>query len=70
MRTLLLSLLLLLGALPAHAGNAPSWLEDQLYGGGKMNAVVAVVSLILLGIGVWLWLQDRRLTRMEEKMKE
>lgn len=70
MRTLLLSLLLLLGALPVHAGNAPSWLEDQLYGGAKMNAVVAVVSLILLGIGIWLWAQDRRLTRMEEKMKD
>lgn len=48
------------------SGNAaPSWLESTLYGGGKINAVVAVVAVIILGIGVWMWRMDRRLTKME-----
>jgi len=61
---------LLLSTLPACAAlaQAPSWLEDNLYGGGKMNAVAAVVGVILLGIGLWLWAQDRRLKRMEERI--
>lgn len=63
--------LLLLALIPAFAqAQAPSWLEDNLYGGGKMNAVVAVVTLIIAGIGLWLWAQDRRLKRLEEKMNK
>lgn len=69
MRTALTLALLLLNILPA-AAQAPTWLEDQLYGGGKLNAVIAVVSIILLGIGIWLWAQDRRLKRMEKAIEK
>lgn len=71
MRTANALLLLLLVTMPLRsAAQAPSWLEDQLYAGGKMNAVAAVVGLIVLGLGIWLWAQDRRLKRLEEKLKD
>lgn len=68
MRTFIAFLLFLLSSPALLAQAPPYWLEDQLYGGGKLNAVVAVVAIILVGIGVWLWVQDRRLKRMEEKL--
>lgn len=70
MRTFIASLLFLLTSPALLAQAAPHWLEDQLYGGGKLNAVVVVVAIILLGIGLWLWAQDRRLKRMEEKLRK
>ncbi|MEO8591139.1 MAG: CcmD family protein [Flavobacteriales bacterium] len=70
MRTLaFLSLLLL--AMSAHAQNAaPSWLENTLYGNGKLNTVLIVVSVIIVGIGFWMFTMDRRIKRMEERMKK
>lgn len=63
-------LALLLNTLLANAQNAaPSWLEESLYGNGKINTVVIVVSIILLGIGLWMFRMDRKLSRMEKKMK-
>ena len=48
---------------------APSWLEDSLYRGGKINAVVAVVAVIILGIGLWMFTMDRKLRRLEKMHK-
>lgn len=70
MRPLLFLTLFLCGMEKASAQAAPNWLEDALYGGGKLNVVVAVVAIIILGIGAWLWSQDRRLTRMEKELKK
>jgi len=70
MRTLALLPLLLL-AMSAHAQNAaPNWLESTLYGSGKMNTVVIVVAVIILGIGAWMFAMDRRIKRMEERIKK
>ena len=61
----------LLFSLAARAqGAAPNWLEATLYGNGKINVVLIVVAVIILGIGVWLFRLDRKLTRMEERMKK
>lgn len=69
MRTIT-SLALLLFTLHANAQNAaPSWLEESLYGNGKINTVVIVVSIIFLGIGLWMFSMDRKLSRMEKKLK-
>jgi len=55
-------------SITASAQNAaPSWLESTLYGSGKINAVVAVVALIISGIGIWMWRMDRRITNLERK---
>lgn len=54
----------------ASAQNAaPNWLESTLYGGGKINAVVAVVAVIILGIGVWMWRMDKRIMNIEKTKK-
>ena len=67
MRTLL-SFFLLLSTIVANAQNAaPSWLESTLYGSGKINVVVGVVAIIILGIGIWLWRMDRRISKLERK---
>ncbi len=49
---------------------APGWLEEQLYHSGKINTVVAVVAVILLGIGLWLFRMDRRIKDMEGRIKK
>ena len=62
------SLALLLLSIRASAQSAtPSWLESTLYGSGKINTVVAVVAVIILGIGIWMWRMDRRITNLEQK---
>jgi len=67
MRTFL-SFLLFITSFAARAESAaPSWLESTLYDNGKINVVVAVVAVIILGIGIWLWRMDRRITKLERK---
>lgn len=70
MRIRLTCILFFIGLGRAMAQAAPNWLEESLYGNGKINTVVAVVSIIILGIGVWLWMQDRRLSRMEKTIEK
>jgi uncharacterized protein HemX len=50
-------------------GTSPAWLEESLHGNGKINTVIAVVAIILLGIGIWLFVQDRKLTRLEDAIR-
>ena len=70
MRTLTFISLLLL-SVGAHAQSAaPSWLEDTLYGNGKLNTVLIVVSVIILGIGFWMFSMDRRLKKLEARTKK
>lgn len=45
--------------------SAPAWLEETLYSSGKINAVLAVVSVIMVGLVFWLVRMDRRLARLE-----
>lgn len=49
---------------------APNWLVDTLYGSGKINTVVAVVAVILIGLGAWLFFLDRRITKLERIASE
>lgn len=73
MRTGFARISLLLASLPAwtaaHAQDEPKWLVDTMYGSGKINTVIIVVSVILLGIGFWLYRLDRRIARMENRSK-
>ncbi len=48
-------------------GNAPSWLLETLNGSGKMNTVIIVVGIILVGLFAWLFALDRRIKKLEEK---
>jgi len=47
------------------AQGEPNWLVDTLYGSGKINTVIAVVTVIIAGLFLWLFLQDRRIARLE-----
>lgn len=70
MRTFALTVLFFT-TLIAHAqSGAPSWLEESLYGNGKINAVIAVVAIIIIGLGIWMFRMDGKLTRMERMIKK
>ncbi|MBK9177026.1 MAG: CcmD family protein [Flavobacteriales bacterium] len=66
---LFLLLVVLTAPSAAFAQGEPDWLVDTLYGSGKINTVVAVVSVILLGLALWLFRLDRRIARIEQRTK-
>ena len=43
------------------------WLVNTMYQSGKINAVVAVVAVVLSGLAVWLFTMDRRLRKLEQE---
>lgn len=64
------ALLVLAATLPARTfaeTSAPNWLVDTMYGSGKINTVVAVVSVVLIGLGAWMFALDRRLGKLERQ---
>ena len=65
---------LLIGSLSA-AGTfaqqpAPDWLEETMYHSGKINTVIAVVAVPLIGLAAWLFSMDRRIKWMEQDLKK
>jgi len=68
-----LSIIILLLALPSGSfaqETAPAWLEETMFASGKMNTVVAVVTVVLLGLCAWMFAMDMKLRRMEKRMKK
>ena len=63
-------LLMLLGVSPAFAQN-PAEIEmaDQLRADGKIYVVVAVLSVILIGLFVFLFMLDRKIGSLEKQVK-
>lgn len=49
--------------------NAASF-EESMHESGKMNVVIGVISIIFIGIIVYLILLDRKLKRMEKELKD
>lgn len=41
-----------------------------MYHSGKINTVIAVVSVLLVGLAVWLFSMDRRIRTMEQDLKK
>jgi type IV secretory pathway VirB2 component (pilin) len=71
MRAFASTALMMLTALNGMARDAaPSWLEHSLHGSGKINTVVAVVAIIILGLGLWMWRMDQRIKAMEERQRK
>ncbi len=52
------------------ASGAPGWLQERMYASGKINTVVMVVAVVLIGIAIWMLLLDRRLAKLEKRYKE
>ena len=66
----LLAILWLALGIPAFAQN-PAEIEtaDQLRADGKIYVVVAVVAIILIGLFIFLFLLDRKMSRLEKELK-
>ncbi len=67
----LIALCLLLLSLSTRAQHAaPDWLESNLHANGKMNVVIAVIAVIIVGIGAWMWRMDRKIGKLEQQQKK
>ena len=42
-------------------------LEESMYASGKINVVLAVVGVVLLGLFVYMFIMERRLRKLEKK---
>ncbi len=67
MRTLLFISATLLALCSSAQDGTP--VGDALAANGKLNVVATVVAVIILGLGLWMWRMDRKLGRMEKKIK-
>ena len=66
----LLAIFWLVLGIPAFAQN-PAEIEmaDQLRADGKIYVVVAVLTVMLIGIFIFLFLLDRKMNRLERELK-
>ncbi len=70
MKKLLSSLFLFLLVMVAYAQDAPKVeMADALRSSGKIYVVVAVISVIFLGIATYLIYMDRRISKLEKEQK-
>lgn len=70
MRMLKIMSLLLFFLLPAVSHANHDWLQETMYASGKINVVLAVVTVILAGIFAYLVLLDRRIGKLEEEVMQ
>lgn len=75
MRTKVTSLLFLVVLLALPAGSfaqeaAPAWVEETMFASGKMTTVVIVVTVVLLGLAVWMFAMDMKLRKLERQLKK
>lgn len=63
--TVVMSLLLLPMSTFA-ASEAPGWLEETMFASGKINTVVTVVSVVLIGLAIWMFNMDRKIGKLEK----
>lgn len=64
--TILSVLVLVLSGLSANAQASGDWLQNTMLTSGKINVVVAVVSVIFVLLVIYLISIDRKLSRMEK----
>ncbi|HRH39231.1 MAG TPA: hypothetical protein PK760_12850 [Flavobacteriales bacterium] len=47
-----------------------SWLVETMYKSGKINTVVAVVAVRSTGLATWMFVMDRKVSRLEKDMNK
>ena len=52
------------------ASEAPGWLEETMFASGKINTVVMVVSVVLIGLAIWMFTLDRKIGKLEKGIKK
>lgn len=67
-RTLTLIILSLASAATFAQPGQENWLVDTMYKSGKINTVVAVVSVLIAGLATWMFMMDRKVRRMEKEL--
>jgi hypothetical protein len=65
---LLALLLLIAGTIPASAQNAE--MADVMRSEGKIYVVVVIILIVLAGLIIYLFLQDRKLDKLEKMIRE
>ncbi len=50
------------------ASETPAWLEEKMFASGKINTVVMVVGVVLIGIAIWMFALDRRIGKLEKNV--
>ena len=59
---------LLLVMLTSIGMSAQSTLDETMHSSGKINVVIAVIAIILLGFFIYLFLIDRKVGRLEKQI--
>jgi hypothetical protein len=49
--------------------SAQDGMEEYFYQSGKIKVVIAVATIVLMGLIIYLWRLDKRVTRMEKEQK-
>lgn len=44
-----------------------SWLVETMYKSGKIDTVIAVVAVLITGLATWMFVMDRKVSRMEQE---
>ena len=64
----LVLLLLMAGNMPVFAQNAE--MADVMRSEGKIYVVVVIILIVLVGLIMYLFLQDRKLSKLEKMIRE
>lgn len=67
---MLLILLLASASMFAQDAQAPVEMADSLYQSGKIYVVVTVLSVIFIGIVIYLVMLDRKITKLEKEVNK
>ena len=59
---------LLLVMLTSIGMSAQSTFDETMHSSGKINVVIAVIAIILLGFFIYLFLIDRKVGRLEKQI--
>ncbi len=49
--------------------SAQDGMEEYFYQSGKIKVVIGVATIVLMGLIIYLWQLDKRVTRMEKEQK-
>jgi hypothetical protein len=66
-KSFLLALFILFAA-PLFAADTPE-MADTFRADGKIYVVVAVISIVFVGLSIWLFRLDRKISRLEKNQK-
>ena len=47
-----------------------SWLVETMYKSGKINSVMAVVAVLITGLATWMFVMDRKVSRLEKEVNK